>query len=41
MNWMTDICSNQILVNSFIAWAAAQIIKTIIYAVMNHTLGYP
>ncbi len=38
MNWITDLCSNHILVNSFIAWAVAQIIKTIIHAVMNRTL---
>ncbi len=38
MNWMIDICNNHILLNSFVAWAAAQLIKTIIYAVMNRTL---
>ena len=38
MDWIiADLLSNHILVNSFCAWAAAQLIKTVIYAVMNRT----
>lgn len=38
MDWMVDILNNHILINAFCAWAAAQIIKTIIYAIMNKTI---
>lgn len=35
-----DLLDNHLLVNALIAWAAAQVIKTIIYAVVNHTLDF-
>lgn len=37
MEWMTDLLNNHILINAFCAWAAAQIIKAVIYAIMNHS----
>lgn len=37
---MTELLENHLLINSLIAWAAAQIIKTIIYASVNRTLDF-
>ncbi|MEG1989203.1 MAG: divergent PAP2 family protein [Oscillibacter sp.] len=33
-----DLLHNHLLTNALVAWAAAQIIKTVIYAVVNKTL---
>ena len=38
MEVISQIFSNRILIAGIIAWAAAQILKTITYAVVNHTL---
>ncbi|MDN0033758.1 divergent PAP2 family protein [Oscillibacter valericigenes] len=35
-----ELLENHLLINSLIAWAAAQIIKTIIYASVNRTLDF-
>lgn len=37
---MMEFLENHLLINSLIAWAAAQIIKTIIYASVNRTLDF-
>lgn len=37
MDWLVDLCNNHLLVSAFFAWAAAQILKTIIYALVNKT----
>lgn len=37
MNW-TDIFENELLISALMAWAAAQGIKTILYAIMNRKL---
>ena len=37
---MMELLENHLLINSLIAWAAAQIIKTIIYASVNRTLDF-
>lgn len=34
------ILENHLLVNALIAWAAAQLLKTVIYAVVNRTLDF-
>lgn len=34
----SDLLQNHLLLNSLIAWTAAQVLKTIIYAVLNRTL---
>ena len=33
-----EILTNRVLISGCIGWASAQIIKTIIYGIMNHTL---
>lgn len=35
---MTDLLCNHLLTNALVAWAAAQMIKTVLHAVMNRTL---
>lgn len=35
-----DLLDNHLLTNALIAWAAAQLIKTIIYAVINKTIDF-
>lgn len=36
----SDLLDNRLLVNALVAWAAAQLIKTVIYAVVNKTLDF-
>ncbi|MBQ8829998.1 MAG: divergent PAP2 family protein [Oscillospiraceae bacterium] len=40
MEWLSQLLSNRILICSLSAWAAAQIIKTILYAIINKTLSF-
>lgn len=40
MHYMTDLLHNHLLINALAAWAAAQIIKTIIYAVVHRRLDF-
>ena len=40
MEWLTQLLSNRILICSLSAWAAAQVIKTILFAVINKTLDF-
>lgn len=37
MEWFSDLCSNRLLLSAFFAWAAAQLLKALIYALMNKT----
>lgn len=37
MEWFAELCNNHLLVSAFFAWAAAQILKTLIYALVNKT----
>ena len=37
MEWFLQLISNKILIGSLSAWAAAQILKTILYAAINKT----
>ena len=38
MNYIEQLISNRILVAGVASWASAQILKTITYAIVNHTL---
>lgn len=38
MNWIQQLAGNEVLVNGVAAWVLAQILKTIIYAVINRKL---
>ncbi len=40
MEWLSRLLSNRILICSLLAWAAAQVIKTILYAVINKELSF-
>ena len=35
MNWIESLLLNQVLISSILAWAAAQIIKAVLFAIMN------
>lgn len=35
MNWIESLLSNQVLITSLLAWASAQIIKAVLFAIMN------
>ncbi len=35
MNWMEQLLQNPLLVNGLLAWACSQVLKTIIYAIIN------
>jgi acid phosphatase family membrane protein YuiD len=41
MNWFSQLASNKIIVSGAAAWVAAQILKTLIYAVVNRRLHLP
>ena len=38
MEWIMALINNHLLVNALAAWAAAQVLKTVIHAVVNRTL---
>lgn len=38
MNWFQQLIGNKVLVNGFAAWIIAQILKTLIYAIINRKL---
>ena len=38
MQAIQDLLSNRVLLSGLIGWGAAQVLKTIIYALMHHTL---
>ena len=40
MEWLSQLISNRILICSLSAWAAAQVIKTILYAIINKTFEF-
>ena len=35
MNWIESLLSNQVLISSLLAWASAQVIKAVLFAIMN------
>ena len=37
MEWLSQLISNRILICSLSAWAVAQVLKTILYAIINRT----
>lgn len=41
MNWFQMIINNNVLVNGVAAWVSAQILKTIIYAIINRKVHLP
>lgn len=41
MNWFQQLTSNEVIVNGFAAWIAAQILKTIIHAIINKKIDFP
>ena len=41
MNWFLQLASNGVIVNGFAAWITAQILKTIVHAVVNKKLDLP
>ncbi|MCR4674673.1 MAG: divergent PAP2 family protein [Lachnospiraceae bacterium] len=40
MNILNELLSNKILITGGIAWASAQVLKTIIFAIVNRTLDF-
>lgn len=38
MNWLTDLLSNKFLIVGCCSWAVAQVLKTVIYAAINHRI---
>lgn len=38
MNWIQQLVSNKVLINGVAAWVIAQLLKTIIYAIINRKL---
>ena len=40
MEWLSQLISNRILICSLAAWAAAQVIKTLLYAIINKTFEF-
>lgn len=41
MNWFSQLISNKLIINGFTAWVMAQILKTIIHAVINRKVDLP
>jgi uncharacterized protein len=41
MNWFQQLIGNRVIINGFTAWITAQVIKTIIYAVINRKVNLP
>ena len=41
MNWFSQLLSNKLIVSGFAAWIAAQILKTIVYAIINRRIDLP
>ncbi len=41
MNWFLQLLQNSVIVNGFTAWLTAQILKTIVYAIVNRKLDLP
>ena len=38
MQAIQELLSNRVLISGLVGWGAAQVLKTIIYALMHHTL---
>jgi acid phosphatase family membrane protein YuiD len=41
MNWFLQLISNKILISGCSAWVAAQVLKTIVHAVVNKGINWP
>lgn len=41
MNWFSQLISNKLIINGFAAWITAQILKTIIHAIINRKVDLP
>lgn len=41
MNWFSQLISNKLIINGFTAWVTAQILKTIIHAIINRKVDLP
>ncbi len=41
MNWFTQLISNMIIINGLTAWVSAQILKTLVHAVVNKKIDWP
>jgi acid phosphatase family membrane protein YuiD len=40
MNWIEQLLSNRVIINGFTSWIAAQVLKTIIYAVIHKKIDW-
>ncbi len=38
MNWFQELIGNKVLVSGAVSWITAQVLKTIIYAVLNRRI---
>ena len=38
MQALQELLANRVLISGLVGWGAAQVLKTIIYALMHHTL---
>ncbi|HEX2998650.1 MAG TPA: divergent PAP2 family protein [Armatimonadota bacterium] len=41
MDWFSQLISNKILISGCVAWVAAQILKTIVHAIVNKKIDWP
>ncbi|SHI21068.1 hypothetical protein SAMN02745823_03444 [Sporobacter termitidis DSM 10068] len=41
MDWFSQLISNKLLLSGFAAWVAAQILKTIVHAIVNRKIDWP
>jgi acid phosphatase family membrane protein YuiD len=41
MNWLSELAKNDILISGFVAWIAAQVLNTIVHAVVNRKIDWP
>lgn len=41
MDWFSQLISNRLIVNGVIAWITAQILKTIVHAIVNKRIDLP
>ena len=39
MQAIQELLSNRVLISGLVGWGAAQVLKTIIYALMHHTFN--
>jgi acid phosphatase family membrane protein YuiD len=41
MNWFSQLIGNKLIISAVIAWVAAQILKTIVHAIVNKKIDWP